>query len=103
MGRVSRILKELKDEEKKRQSSVVDTIFHWCDLVNNSWKRRQRRGSRQFSQRSMLPLNERANSFTEASKVGQGAAAEIGGDSDATTTSDEMKSSSSNNERSLFS
>ena len=100
MGRVSRILKELKDEEKKRQSSVVDTIFHWCDLVNNSWKRRQRRGSRQFSQRSMLPLNERANSFTEASKVGQGAAAEIG---DTTTTSDEMKSSSSNNERSLFS
>ena len=66
MRRVSKLINQLKEEEKKRQSSVVDTIFHWCDIVNNSWQRRQKRGSRQFSQRSMQPLNERANSLTDS-------------------------------------
>ena len=65
MRKVSRLLHELKDEASgKRQSSVVDTIFHWCELVHNSWKRKQKRGSRQFSQRSLQPLSQRADSLT---------------------------------------
>ena len=65
MKKVTRILRDLKaDSVAKRQSSVVDTMFHWVDLVHNSWKRKQKRGSRQFSQRSMQPLNERANSLS---------------------------------------
>lgn len=70
MKKVTRILRDLKADslnggtDPKRQSSVVDTMFHWVDLVHNSWKRKQKRGSRQFSQRSMQPLNERANSLS---------------------------------------